>query len=262
MRTKVCLIATLLMSLASPARAGDYTYDLPQLLGRYLGDIPSAPTYDLVVDLGLKFAQIDSASLQLTGTHVPGLVGDLNSPGTFELPAEVIASFNGSDIFSNVFIDKRLPSQDGPFEFDEMFHVGPFSVDPPDFSPWLAGTAEFQFSILTPPTLAIYYPIDMPSVTITSAMLVIQGHPSFDSLTVTGDFNGNGSVDGNDLLAWQRDSGVGSLGNWQTNYGRATQSATIAVPEPDTSWAILLAIAILMPRCSARVTFVVKRDSF
>jgi hypothetical protein len=233
MRAKAGLVAILLMSLGATVRAGDYTYDLPQLVGHYLGDTPAVPTYELAVDLGLKFAQIDGAALRLTGTHAPGLIGDLNSPNTFELPAEIIALFDGPDMFSDVFIDERLPSQGGAFALNAPFRVGPFAEGPPDFSPWLAGTAEFQFSIHSPPTLAIYYLIDMPSVTITSATLVIEGQSILDAHALLGDFDGSGLIDGHDLLAWQRNPGVGSLSSWQTNYGRGSLTASLVVPEPN-----------------------------
>ena len=51
-----------------------------------------------------------------------------------------------------------------------------------------------------------------------------------------GDFDGDGDVDGQDFLDWQRDPEVGSLEDWQTGYGTSTPfaaSGTI-VPEPAT----------------------------
>jgi len=51
-----------------------------------------------------------------------------------------------------------------------------------------------------------------------------------------GDFDFNGEVNGLDFLLWQRDPSVGSLADWQSNYGMvATLSASsAAVPEPTT----------------------------
>ncbi len=50
-----------------------------------------------------------------------------------------------------------------------------------------------------------------------------------------GDFDVDGDVDGNDFLLWQRDISVGSLSNWETNFGVTTGAAfTSAVPEPST----------------------------
>lgn len=47
-----------------------------------------------------------------------------------------------------------------------------------------------------------------------------------------GDFDGDGDVDGRDLLTWQRNPSVGDLADWQANYGDGTLFAATAVPEP------------------------------
>ncbi|TWU25498.1 hypothetical protein [Bythopirellula polymerisocia] len=54
-----------------------------------------------------------------------------------------------------------------------------------------------------------------------------------------GDFDEDGDVDGHDFLLWQRDSNVGSLTDWQSNYGPGPLATLGAVPEPG---AILLAL--------------------
>lgn len=241
MKVRTLLLTALLMGLALGARAGDYTFDIPQLLGHYLGDTPAIPTYEVKVDLGMEFAEIRSASLQLTGTHTPGLIGDLNSPDTFSLPAEVLAWSNRLAPKRDVIIDEFLPASGGSFELNEQFRTQGPPGGTPDFSPWLDGVAEFDFSIHPPMILAIYYLIDMPSVSITSATLVIEGQPNFDEFMLRGDFDANGEVNGHDLLAWQRNPGVGSLGDWQAGYGAGPLSASVAVPEPGA--AILLALA-------------------
>jgi hypothetical protein len=55
-------------------------------------------------------------------------------------------------------------------------------------------------------------------------------------LTVTlaqpGDFDNDGDVDGRDFLVWQRNPSLGSLGDWQANYGAGSLSASTAMPEP------------------------------
>ncbi|MCA9258131.1 MAG: hypothetical protein KDA61_02970, partial [Planctomycetales bacterium] len=49
------------------------------------------------------------------------------------------------------------------------------------------------------------------------------------------DFDGDGDVDGNDFLAWQRNASVGSLGDWAANFGQpASNAAAAATPEPTT----------------------------
>lgn len=50
-----------------------------------------------------------------------------------------------------------------------------------------------------------------------------------------GDFDQDGNVDGTDFLDWQRDTNIGSLSDWQTNYGTTSGVASInAVPEPSS----------------------------
>lgn len=59
-----------------------------------------------------------------------------------------------------------------------------------------------------------------------------------------GDFDGDGDVDGRDFLVWQRNPGVGSLADWQNNYGFPPLTAAgTAVPEPSSL--VLLTIACL-----------------
>jgi hypothetical protein len=247
MKIITVLIAALGVSLTSSVKAGDYTFDLPQLLGHYLGDTPAVPTYELQVDLGMQFAHIDGASLQLTGTHTPGLVGDLNSPHILTIPAGVFAWSDRTSPTQDVFLEKALPARGGVFEFNEPFRSQGSPGSLPDFSPWLDGVAEFDFSIYPPLIPAIYYLVDSPSVTITSAALVIQGQPNLDEFMLSGDFNGNGLIDGNDLLAWQRNPGVGSLTTWQTGYGQQALAASVVVPEPSALAVLLLASAITIP---------------
>jgi T5SS/PEP-CTERM-associated repeat protein len=57
-----------------------------------------------------------------------------------------------------------------------------------------------------------------------------------------GDFDGNGIVDGRDLLAWQRNPHLGSLADWQNQYGNGSLSA-VAIPEPAT-WLLILGVII------------------
>jgi hypothetical protein len=55
------------------------------------------------------------------------------------------------------------------------------------------------------------------------------------TLLIDGDFNLDGVVDGADFLLWQRDPSVGSLADWEANYGVGAQAAGAAtIPEPAT----------------------------
>ncbi|MEO2049079.1 MAG: PEP-CTERM sorting domain-containing protein [Pirellulales bacterium] len=64
-----------------------------------------------------------------------------------------------------------------------------------------------------------------------------------------GDFNDSGFVDGQDFLEWQRDTAVGSLSDWQSNFGmgNTSLSAATAVPEPAT-WLLLITMGMTVLR--------------
>ena len=53
---------------------------------------------------------------------------------------------------------------------------------------------------------------------------------------IDGDFDLDNDVDGADFLLWQRNPSIGSLADWQTNYGMVAPLSTVsaAVPEPST----------------------------
>lgn len=59
---------------------------------------------------------------------------------------------------------------------------------------------------------------------------------------LSGDFDGDGNVNGRDFLAWQRNPEIGNLADWQTNFEQPNSplTSTTAVPEPGAS-ALLLA---------------------
>lgn len=62
---------------------------------------------------------------------------------------------------------------------------------------------------------------------------------------IAGDFDDDGDVDGNDFLVWQRNPTVGSLSDWQANFGAPSLAAATSVPEPAT-WMLLLGAAGLI----------------
>lgn len=63
--------------------------------------------------------------------------------------------------------------------------------------------------------------------------------------TIPGDFNGDGRVDGLDFLEWQRNPSVGSLADWEANYGNPVTEAISAVPEPTSLLLVLGALSSL-----------------
>ncbi|NOZ73675.1 MAG: PEP-CTERM sorting domain-containing protein [Chloroflexi bacterium] len=69
-----------------------------------------------------------------------------------------------------------------------------------------------------------------------------------------GDFDEDGSVDGNDFLVWQRGGSpngatAGDLNEWETNYGAAASTAAVAsVPEPTSGLLFLMGVSGLLGR--------------
>ncbi len=64
----------------------------------------------------------------------------------------------------------------------------------------------------------------------------------------SGDFDTDGDVDGADFLAWQRDTTIGNLADWQENFGATAAAATeevTSVPEPSSLCLVLLGLAFL-----------------
>ena len=68
---------------------------------------------------------------------------------------------------------------------------------------------------------------------------------------VSGDFDDDGDVDGNDFLEWQRRDGTAvGLNDWETNYGMVALTAEVsAVPEPSTLlMGVLVSLDLLISR--------------
>jgi hypothetical protein len=69
-----------------------------------------------------------------------------------------------------------------------------------------------------------------------------------------GDFDFNGIVDGEDYLAWQRDPNLGSLSDWQTNYGSGSplSAANAPIPEPSTELMGAIMLGVFCARRAKR----------
>jgi hypothetical protein len=74
-------------------------------------------------------------------------------------------------------------------------------------------------------------------------------------VVLAGDFDFNGEVNGFDFLHWQRDPSVGSLADWEANYGMVAplSASSAAVPEPN-SLALLSLGGLLALRTFRRAT--------
>ncbi len=82
------------------------------------------------------------------------------------------------------------------------------------------------------------------------------GQNILDNLNpVSADFDFDGDIDGADFLVWQRAPSVGSLSDWQTQYGvRAGSSSTPVLAVPAPSSLVLLCVATHLLLLSRRHT--------
>lgn len=70
----------------------------------------------------------------------------------------------------------------------------------------------------------------------------------WEDLGIPGDFNGDGIVDGDDFLKWQRDDGSSAgLLEWESNFGTAAAAAAV-IPEPKAISLILIGFAGMLGR--------------
>ncbi len=68
-------------------------------------------------------------------------------------------------------------------------------------------------------------------------------------VVLDGDFNEDGTVDGNDFLLWQQDRSIGLLADWENNYGVTSLWASVAtVPEPSSVLLLISTILVLTSR--------------
>ena len=261
----VFLGITLFVVPASPAVAGDFAFDVPELTGLYHGDHANR---NVDLELGMSFAQIDAVSLRLTGTHTPGVIQLLSHDAPEEpYPAEVIGSFPEAGHYYTTAFDELLEPVEGPFHrtfhFDNLrFHGGE-----PNFDPLLDGQARLNLAVAGPPVIAIYSIKSLPSLHVDSATLIVSGQAGHDHHMLPGDYDHNGHVDHADHTLWR--ATVGSTvdlhadGNgdgivdaadyvlWRRHMGESAATAaaiSASAPEPGVLLMSLAGVLLLLVR--------------
>lgn len=71
--------------------------------------------------------------------------------------------------------------------------------------------------------------------------------------SLRGDFDGDGDVDGQDFLRWQRNPSLGTLADWQAGYGTPLVASATAVPEPSIQLSLLVVMGSITLKHYRRV---------
>ncbi|QDS98754.1 beta strand repeat-containing protein [Adhaeretor mobilis] len=172
----------------------------------------------------------------ITGTDAPGF-----SP----------ASVNRGSVSYNGTLEIEIGGS-STSDFDQLHHVfgagiadlgGQLDVDL--INGFLPSAGEF-FEIITAAQVQGLFAVQNLPALAGGLRWQVDYQPTSVVLRVAlgGDFDFDNDVDGRDFLVWQRDSGVGSLADWQTNYGMVVplSATSAAIPEPST-W-VLLSLAV------------------
>ena len=230
---------------ATPSTAGDLNWSSHQYkLGVFrLSDYLAGADPQTVLSLGSVPANITLVDLSMGGdtiiipdpSHIfgeasPGAQSDPSYDFTFDLtqfpifqtplPADdwILQFYTDSALASGTLFVLHSSSPAGPIPYFELDSLGGMQHPRGIFNQQDPNNILFRFGINI--TQVELYP---------------------------GDFDFNGTVNGLDFLLLQREPGVGSLADWEANYGMgAPLSATLAaVPEPTTCGLALAATLFL-----------------
>ena len=181
-------------------------------------------------------------------TDVPGTGGDT---GTIANPSSP-ADGTGGIIQGSTYASHKL-SMEIVRLADGLIEVATY-VDDVEILRDEIKTTDTGFSVLEPPAFSYDYiafrnSADFDSV-IDNFQLEIFGSNAEEE---SGDFDGDGDVDGRDFLVWQRGGSpnslsAGDLALWQAEYGNGPLAATTAVPEPSSVCLAALVLAVFLGR--------------
>lgn len=205
--------------------------------GHISGDDPNAP----VTLTGYVEGVGTLDNVVITGTDAPGFSpatvnrGSVAYDGTLEI--EIGGTNSGSDYDQlNHLLGDGIADLGGTLDVQLIEGFTPTAGDTFEIITAMSVLETFDNELL--PTLGggLTWLVDYQS---TSVLL---------SVGLAGDFNFDGRVDGGDFLAWQRDTSLGNLTDWETNYGSTVTANMAAVPEPSAIMLALVGLAFTSRR--------------
>lgn len=187
------------------------------------------------------------------GVYSPG-----NSPGTATVSS---LQFDDGSTVGGPKLQIELGGINQGTEYDHIDVTGLLSLGGtldvsllPGFNPQSGNT----FDILDWDSLdGEFYDVNLPDLSAGLAWNTSQLYTSgvlSVGVGLAGDFDFDGDVDGFDFLTWQRDPSIGSLSDWEANYGTVLPltlaAASTAVPEPSAILLTLMGsmLAVLLRR--------------
>jgi autotransporter-associated beta strand protein len=175
-----------------------------------------------------------AVTLNAGGTIAPGASAESLSVGSLSMSAgsSIVMEIGGTTPASQY--DQLLAS--GALTLDGRLEVALIN----GFSPLVGasfnlfdGTISGVFDTLDLEPLGAGLSWNTSQLYTTGVLSVVAGQP--------GDFDLDGDVDGRDLLIWQRNTSLGLLSDWQSNYGGgALTTINTPVPEPSSIVLVLL----------------------
>ena len=179
------------------------------------GATPNTYTIDTPVDAG--------ASMTATLTWNRDVSTNTDNINTAIYSA---AALENLELFLYDTTDLAIPVASSISLVDNVEHL---SLTAPGSGSYLLEVREAGGAVLSPTSYSLAWDVEVADA-------------------LPGDFLISGTVDGFDFLKWQRDTSIGSLADWEANYGTAaTLASSTAVPEP-TGFVLALAALSLVAR--------------
>ncbi len=214
----------------------DLTYDTFSVLNMTAGTINVGGVLRLY---RLSSLNLDGGEIFVTGAAELGTQTSLNAsflqdPNvTVSITAGLIESGDFLQIGGSVVLDGGILRAN---DFEETLSVGTVEIN---------GGGLLQFKNSLESVMDVEALITSGFFTTSEASPLIVEIVDVDGTNFTqvsvdagipGDFDGNGVVDGNDFLKWQREDGsAASLALWEANYGATALVAAVgSVPEPSS----------------------------